>query len=59
MKWGAAGSVVEPSGAGGWWKCCLKVPLGILRKGSSNVSFVYNGEAPERAEFATVLSGHI
>lgn len=44
----AMGGVVEPSGrGGGWWKCCLKVPPGILKKGRSTVCFVCNGDAPE------------
>lgn len=44
----AAGGVVEPSGrGGGWWKCCLRVPPGILKKGQSSVCFVCKGEAAE------------
>lgn len=44
----AGGGTVEHSGRGtGWWKCCLKVPSGILRRDRTKICFVCSGESPD------------
>ena len=44
----AEGGSVEHSGRGtDWWKCCLKVPAGILRRDRTKICFVCNGDSPD------------
>ena len=44
----AEGGTVEHSGRGtDWWKCCLKVPSGILRRDRTKICFVCSGDSPD------------
>ena len=44
----AEGGVVEPSARGAsWWRCCVKVPTGILRGEKSKICFVCDGDSPQ------------
>ncbi len=44
----AEGGTVEPSARGAsWWRCCLKVPSGILRNDKTQICFVCDGDSPQ------------